>query len=297
MRVLSLTCLALAAAPHLLAQSTPGDSLLRRLRARVAEVPGAQVGLYFRDLARPDSISLDADRRFHAASTMKVAVMVQVFRDADSGRLDLHARIPVTNAFRSLADSSPFTLDPADDSDRSLYDRVGGEAPVDELVRLMITRSSNLATNILMERVRADRVQATLHALAADSLVVLRGVEDGAAFRAGVNNTATARALGAVMAAIANGEAASAAACGRMLEIMRDTEDREGIRRGLPRGTRLAHKTGEITGIRHDAAVVYIRGRPRYVLVVLTRDIADVAVANRLIADLAALVHGYVAAR
>ncbi len=294
MRASALAALALAAlAPPLLAQATPGDSLVRSLRERVAREVGAEVGLYYRDLARPDSLVLAADDRFHAASTMKVAVMVQVFRDADSGRLDLRDRVPVTNAFTSLADGSTFALDRADDSEHGLYERVGRDATIEELVRAMITRSSNLATNLLMDRVRADRVRATLHGLGADSLRVLRGVEDGPAFRAGLNNTTTARALGALLAAIADGEAASAAACGRMLEILRDTEDRGGIRQGLPRGTRLAHKTGEITAVRHDAGVVYVRGRPRYVLVVLTRGIPDMAIANQLIADLTARIHAH----
>ena len=278
------------------AQTAPADSLAHALRTRIAALPGAEVAVYFRDLTRADSVVLNADTRFHAASTMKVAVMIQVFRDADAGLLDLRARIPVANIFHSIVDSATFSVDSTDDSDRSLYHQVGQEVRIQELVRLMITRSSNLATNLLIERVGADRVRATMHALGADSLRVLRGVEDGAAYSAGLNNTTTARALGIVMAAIANGEAAGAAACGRMLEIMSDTEDRDGIPAGLPRKTRFAHKTGEITAVRHDAGVVYVRGRPRYVIVVLTRGIAEMAAANRLIADLASLVHGYVAA-
>jgi len=269
------------------------DALGTSLRARIAAVPGAEVGLWYRRLTEPESLALDADTRFHAASTMKVAVMIQVFRDVDAGRLDLRGRLPVANAFRSIADSSAFSLDPADDSDHSLYERVGQDARLDELLRLMITRSSNLATNLLIDTVRADRIRTSMHEIGADSLVVLRGVEDGAAFRAGLNNTTTARALGTALAAIANGEAASAASCGRMLDILSDTEDRDAIPRGLPRRTRFAHKTGEITGVRHDAGVVYIRDRPRYVLVILTRGIQDVTVANRLIADLASQVHAY----
>ena len=294
MRASPVTLLALAAlAPPLVAQTAARDSLDSALRAQIAAIPGAEVGLYFSDLGRADSFALDADRRFHAASTMKVAVMVQVFRDADSGLLDLHGRISVTNTFRSLADGSTFSVDAADDSDHSLYERIGRDASIADLVRLMITRSSNLATNILVDRVQPDRVRETMRALGADALRVLRGVEDSLAFRAGLNNTTTARALGAVLAAIANGEAASAAACGQMLEILRDTEDRDGILAGLPRGTRLAHKTGQITALRHDAGVVYVRGRARYVLVVLTRGIPETAAANHLIADLTSRGHAY----
>jgi beta-lactamase class A len=288
--------LALAAAPSLAPAQTPAaDSLRRSLEQRIAAEPGAAVAVWFRDLARPESLGVNADARFHAASTMKVAVMIQVFRDADAGRLNLRARLPVTNAFRSLADGSTFSLDAADDSDPGLYRQIGSAVRIEELVHRMITRSSNLATNLLVERVGADRIQAAMNGIGADSLRVLRGVEDGPAFRAGLNNTTTARGLGTALAAIANGEAADASSCGRMLEILSDTEDRDAIPRGLPRRTRFAHKTGEITAVRHDAGVVYIRGRPRYVIVVLTSGIREMAVANRLIADLAALIHAHAA--
>jgi len=269
------------------------DSLLLSLQARIAAEPGAEVAVWYRDLTRPESLAINADTRFHAASTMKVAVMIQVFRDVDAGRLDLRARLPVTNAFRSIADTSTFSVDPADDSEHSLYRRVGQDMRLDELLRLMITRSSNLATNLLIDTVGADRIRATMHQIGADSLRVLRGVEDGAAFRAGLNNTTTARGLGVVLTAIADGQAASAAACGRMLDIMSDTEDQDAIPQGLPRHTRFAHKTGDITAVRHDAGVVYVRDRPRYVIVILTRGIQDMAVANRLIADLAARIHAF----
>jgi len=275
---------------------TATDSLLRALRERIATVPGAEVAVWFRDLRGPDSLALNADERFHAASTMKVAVMVQVFRDADADLLDLRERIPVTNTFRSIADSSSFSLDPADDSDRSLYGRVGRDEKVEDLVRLMITRSSNLATNLLVARVGAERIRATMHEIGADSLRVLRGVEDGPAFQAGLDNTTTARGLGTALSAIARGQAARAISCGRMLDIMTHTVDQDAIPSGLPRGTRFAHKTGEITAVRHDAGVVYVGGRPAYVIVVLTRGIRDVEAANRLIGDLAGLVHAHVTA-
>ena len=165
--------------------------------------------MYARDLERADSLLLGAATRFHAASTMKVPVMIQVFRDVDARRLRLDQRIPVVNTFRSLVDGSPYSLSAADDSDSSLYGRVGRAATLRELVELMITVSSNLATNILIDRVQAARAQATAVGLGADSIQVRRGVEDAKAYRAGLNNTTTARDLGVLFAAIAQGRAAS----------------------------------------------------------------------------------------
>ncbi|MFI5280362.1 MAG: serine hydrolase [Gemmatimonadales bacterium] len=269
------------------------DSLSVLLNQRIA-ASGATVGLYFRDLAKPESLAINADLRMHAASTMKVPVMIQVFRDVEAGQLSLDERLTVTNDFRSLADSSPFRLDRADDSDSSLYAHVGQALPVRDLVRLMITVSSNLATNTLIERVGATRVMTTLHGLGIDSVAVLRGVEDGVAFRAGINNTLTARGLGQVFAAIADGRAADPTSCARMMDVLLDQHFKEGIPAGLPSGTRVAHKTGELTGHHHDGGVVFVDGRARYVIIILTRGLQDRAQSSQLIADLAGMVHQHV---
>jgi len=140
---------------------------------------------------------------------MKIPVMIQLFRDRDAGLLSLDDSITITNTFRSIADSSPYLLDVTDDSDSSLYKRLGQRASIRELIELMETVSSNLATNLLIAKVNAKRANATAHALGADSILVLRGVEDGKAYRAGLNNTTTARDLGMLLAAIANDTAAS----------------------------------------------------------------------------------------
>jgi beta-lactamase class A len=262
---------------------------LDRIAARV-EASGATVGLYYRDLDTGDSLAYAADRRYHAASTMKVPVMVQVFRDRDSGRLSLDDSLTVTSTFASIVDGSPYDLDMADDSDSTLYARVGGRAAIRELVELMITVSSNLATNMLIARVGAERANATAHALGADSIVVLRGVEDGKAYQAGRNNTTTARDLGRVLAAIARGAAASDSSCRQMLGVLGRQRFNEGIPAGLPAGTTVAHKTGSITALYHDAAVVTTPARRRYVLVILTRGLEEEQDAHRLVADLARIV-------
>jgi beta-lactamase class A len=279
----------IAAAP-LRAQSL--DTLRHQLETRITQ-SGATVGLYFRNLVRPESLAIGADLRFHAASTMKVPVMIQAFRDVDARRLSTRERLVVRNEFRSLADSSPFSLSAGDDSDSSLYTQIGREVEISRLLELMITRSSNLATNNIIDRVGAARVQASMRALGADSVIVLRGVEDGPAFRAGMNNTATARGLGVVMRAIAEGTAASAQSCGEMLEILMRQRFNAAIPAGLPRRTRVAHKTGTITGAHHDAAIVYYHDRPRYVLVIMTRGLQDEAASAALMADLARLVHAH----
>ena len=267
--------------------------LLRdELAGRIARAPATTVGLYYHNLTRPDSILIGANLRLHAASTMKVPVMIQIFRDADAGLLRLDDSLPVHATFPSLLDGSPFDVDRADDSDSTLYLRLGGRTWVRELLELMITRSSNLATNLLIERVGAERAQGTARSLGAWSIQVLRGVEDGKAYRAGLNNTTTARDLGVLLAAIAQGRAASPASCIEMLAILGRQEFNEGIPAGLPSGTRVAHKTGWIGEVvYHDAAIVYPPRGGSYVLVVLTGGIQQDSVAHNLVADLSRMVY------
>ena len=268
-------------------------ALAQRLAERIARAPARAVGLYYRSLAGPDSLLIGANLRFHAASTMKVPVMIQIFRDADAGLLRLDDSLTVHTAFPSLVPAEAFIVGKEDDSDSTLYESVGRNRSVRELLELMITRSSNLATNILIERVGAVRAQASARALGAWSIQVLRGVEDGQAYRAGLNNTTTARDLGVLLIAIVQGRAASRPSCDSMLAILGRQEFNEGIPVGVPPGTRVAHKTGWIGEVvYHDAAVVYpARGGP-YVLTVLTGGIKEDSVAHNLVADLSRLVYG-----
>ena len=262
-----------------------------RVDERIAASGAEAVGVYYRNLTHPDSLLHSADLRMHAASTMKVPVMIQVFRDVEAGWFGLDDSVPVVNAFHSIVDGSVFALDPGDDSDSTLYARVGQRASIRQLVELMITVSSNLAANLLIEHVGAERANRTAHELGADSIGVLRGVEDIPAFNAGLNNTTTARDLGVLLAAIANGTAASPASCRAMVEVLARQRFNDGIPAELPPGTRVAHKTGDITAVNHDAGIVYPRNGPPYVLVVLTHGIEDQKASSRLIADLSLMVY------
>ena len=217
--------------------------------------------------------------------------MIELYRRIDAGTLRLEQPIPLANQFASIVDGSPYTLDPAADSDSAAYDLIGKRVTLATLIDHMITRSSNLATNALIDLVGAKNANATAHALGAHDIRVLRGVEDGKAFRAGMNNTTTARDLATLMAAIETGRAASRTSCDSMRDVLLRQEFNGEIPAGLPPGTKVAHKTGFITGVLHDAAIVYPSGRPPYVLVVLTRGIPEEAVARRLIADVSKLVY------
>ena len=269
------------------------DSLLERIQARIAEEPGVQVGLAYIDLASGDTLFLNADTSFHAASTMKVPLMIELFRRANTGSFRMNQGLLLVNQFASIVDGSLYALDSSSDSDTTLYHRIGERVRVDTLLRLMITRSSNFATNTLITLVGADAVTKTMRSLGAKRIQVLRGVEDGKAFEKGLNNTTTARDLGLILRAIEEGRAASPVATREMLRILMAQEFNEKIPAGLPPGTPAAHKTGEITAISHDAAIVYPPGRKPYVLVVLTRGIADGGKSSKLIADISTIVYAH----
>jgi beta-lactamase class A len=279
------------------AQSKGAAGLEARVRALVAESGAETVAVAFRDLETGRELMLNPGVSFHAASTMKVPVMLELYREARSGELSLDARLPVRNEFKSIADGNAFSVSPEDDSEATLYRKVGGTETVRELLRLMITESSNLATNILIERVTPGRVMRLMREMGARDIRVLRGVEDGKAFERGLNNTTTARDLLVLLSAVADGRAVSPAASREMADVLAAQKFNEGVPAGLPAGVRVAHKTGSITKIEHDAAVVYPPGRKPYVLVVLVRGIAEPARAHRLIADISRAVYESLGAR
>ena len=280
-------------AASLLALSQSRDSVVEQIQARVSAEPGAQVGLAYIDLASGDTLFLNADTSFHAASTMKVPVMIELFHRANTGSFRMDQGLLMVNQFASIVDGSPYSLDVGSDSDSTLYQRIGQRVRVDTLLRLMITRSSNFATNTLITLVGADAVTRSMRSLGAQRIQVLRGVEDGKAFEQGLNNTTTARDLAIILRAIQEGRAGSPAATHEMLAILLAQEFNEKIPAGLPPGTRVAHKTGEITAVSHDAAIIYPNGRKPYVLVVLTRGIPDGTKSSKLIADISAIVYAH----
>lgn len=263
---------------------SPGVHMLdTRVRTLIAE-SGAEVAVAFRTLDGSSELFIEADKSFHAASTMKVPIMIELFRQAQAGRLNLGDTIVIRNEFRSIVDGSPYKLSEGDDSDTAVYASVGKPMTLRALNEAMITVSSNFAANILIEKVGAENVRATVTRLGAEGLVVLRGVEDQKAYDKGMNNTATARALLVLLQKLGRGEAVSPKADAEMIEILKRQKFNDAIPAGLPPGTPVAHKTGTITRIHHDAAVVY--GPTPFVLVVLVRGIQDQKISAPLIANI-----------
>ena len=234
---------------------------------------GADVGVYFKTLDGDAQWNSLADETFHAASTMKVPVMIELFHQVRQGKLKLSDTLRVKNEFHSIVDGSVYTLNVADDSEPEIYKAEGQTRTLRQLCELMITASSNLATNLLIEKLGVENIRATVRGLHADGVNVLRGVEDGKAFEKGLNNTTTARGLGILLQAIAEEKAVDPESSREMIAILERQRFNEGIPAGLPQGIRVANKTGEITKIHHDAAIVFAK-RP-FIFVILVRGLAE----------------------
>jgi beta-lactamase class A len=287
-----------AATPTPTTQPHPSTTPLHAiLDARAREVPG-EVSVAVIDLASGARVGIRDDVVKHAASTMKVPVLIELHRQAAEGRFGLEDPLEVRTTFASLVDGSPYRLTVDDDSEHALYRLEGRDVARGELARRMIVRSSNLATNLLIDDIGAAAVTRTMNALGAGGMVVRRGVQDIPAFDAGLNNTATAGALATLLAAVARCERGdvhaalrplTATDCARIVDVLASQEFTDRIPAGVSTGVRVAHKTGWISTADHDAAIVYPPGRAPYVLVVLTRNVADRADSRAAIRDLSAL--------
>jgi beta-lactamase class A len=227
------------------------------------------VALY--DLADGQESLIHADHVFHPASTFKVHVMMEVFHQAAQGRLSLADRLPIHNSFNSIADGSRFSLRQVDDAEQTLYPRIGETESIAELTRLMIVRSSNLATNILLEYVGTKNVNEFLRTLGIRGVTVIRGVEDNVAYGRGMNNSATAQGLTQTMRLLAEGAVVSPEASREMIDILLGQEFNESIPALLPGTVPVAHKTGWTGDVHHDTGIVYPQERPPYALTIMTR--------------------------
>jgi beta-lactamase class A len=252
-----------------MAQASPTASLETAID-RIIAASGAEVAVAYRTLDGRAELFIDADKTFHAASTMKVPVMIELFRQAHVHTVTLDERLPIRNEFHSIVDGSPYVLAEDDAADRDVVAALGRALTLRQLCEAMITVSSNFAANLLIEKLGVENIRRTVSALGADGMHVLRGVEDQKAFDRGLNNTTTARALLVLMERLAAKQAVDPESDAEMVRILAAQKlSPDAIPAGVPAGTVVAHKTGNVTRIHHDAAIVYAP-RP-YVLVILVR--------------------------
>ena len=258
-----------------------------------AQFKGKTISVAVYDLQTGKEILLNADIIMHPASTMKVPVMMEVFRQAETGLLSFDERLPIFNSFKSIVDGSEFALQEEDDSDRSLYARIGEAETIRELNRLMIVRSSNLATNLLMERLGTARVDAFIKELGIEDMAVIRGLEDKKAYRLNINNSASAHSSTHMMRLIAEGRVVSRRASDEMIDVMLGQEFNESIPARLPADARVAHKTGWTGEFFHDTGIVFPPDRKPYAISIFSNGFPenDEDQAHNCMAQISKLIH------
>jgi len=243
-----------------------------------------------------DQIFIHEHENFHAASTMNAPVMLEVFKQVKEGKFKLSDSLLVKNEFKSIVDGSSFSMDISRDGGEQLYEQIGTYRSIEDLVVDMIIYSSNLATNIVIELVDAENVNASLRELGANNIQVLRGVEDMKAYEAGLNNSTTAYDLMLVLEAIGTGKALDQLSSQQMVDILLKQKDRSMIPALLPEHIKVANKTGMITGVLHDSAIVFLPDDRKYVLVLLSKNVEEMDKAINMFAKASLLVYDFMRA-
>lgn len=276
------------------ATSQTADELKHNIRDKLQPLEGT-FAVAFKSLEDSSQTILINEREmFHAASTMKTPVMIELFKQAEAGKFSLEDSIVVKNEFRSIVDSSRYQMDVDEDSEGELYELIGEKRTIRQLMNDMITMSSNFATNILIEKTGAENVTQTMRTYGADSIQVLRGVEDIKAYEQGLSNRTTAFDEAMIYERIGNRAAVSEKASQEMIEILKRQHFNEMIPAQLPDSVEVAHKTGWITGVNHDSGLIILPDGRKYVLVLLSKDAPNRKKIIAAFADISREVYDYV---
>ena len=256
----------------LLACSNP--NLEEKIRDKFENTDGI-FALAFKNLESGKQILINERENFHAASTMKTPVMIEVFKQVHNGEFNLYDSIIVKNEFKSIVDGSLFKLSSFDDSDKKTYEKIGGYLSLRELIYDMITISSNFATNLVIDYIGHKDINKTMRDLGAKDINVLRGVEDIKAFNVGLSNTTTALDLLKIYENLALGKVINSSLSEEMVDILKKQKYDDIIPKYLPKSIEVAHKDGWINGVRHDSGIVFLDGNTTYVLVLLSKNLED----------------------
>jgi len=281
-------------------QSAKPLAQMERLRIHLQEMANAfpgTMGVAVRDIQTGQMISINGDRLFPMASAYKIPILVEVFRQAEAKKFSLDDRVELTVEDRTLGSGILTLMSP------------GLTPTIKDLATLMIILSDNQATDILLNKVGAENVTATMRSFGLKNIRVDRTtfemirdylalIDDGAAgkskkqlmnrprletsmpervakadaeFAKIEKDVASPQDMARLLEKIVKGEAASEQSCQQMMSILNRQQFNQRLPRYLPEDTGFAHKTGTIASTTNDAGVMFVRGRP-IALVVFTVD-------------------------
>ncbi|WP_395807152.1 serine hydrolase [Daejeonella sp.] len=273
-----------------------GSAGLNNLKKKISSELTKNKGTFavaYKDLSSGEELLINEKISFHAASTMKTPVLIEAYKQAAAGKFQIQDSILVKNEFKSIVDRSLYSLDAKDDSEVDLYTKENKKVKIYDLLYLMIIKSSNLATNLIIDLVGAKNANNTMQEMGASDIQVLRGVEDTKAYRKGLNNTTTAYDQMLIFSEMANGKIVSQESSDAMINILLDQKFNDKIPAKLPKDVKVAHKTGWITGVNHDAGIVFLPDGRKYVLVLLSKDLENDQAAVESMAKISKLIYTY----
>ncbi|MFH0736509.1 MAG: serine hydrolase [bacterium] len=271
---------------------------LEMLKDSIKQIISTNKGDYavlFQDLKNPNnSVFINEKEDFHTASTMKTPVMIEVFNQISMGKFKLEDTILVKNEFKSIVDGSLYSMDISRDTGDLIYEQLDKYVTIKYLVTKMITVSSNLATNILIDLVDAKNVNNSMRKLGANDIQILRGVEDMKAFEKKLNNTTTAYDMFLIYKVLYNNEILNQNYCNQMIDILKQQEHNTIIPGLLPKGTVVAHKTGTIDYVVHDCGIVYPINGNDYILIYLSKNVESNSLSIKTGAKISKLIYDYI---
>ncbi len=272
----------------------PGSKLLARILdiSEKAKMPSVAVAIH--DFQTELGFSYQADKWFHAASTFKAGILFALLKAADQKRVRLDDHLQIRNRFFSITDGSVYRIDRERDGDSVVHRHIGKSMSLLNLAQAMIVRSSNLATNLLLDFLSLDYVRHCLKQANVEGLEIRRGVEDMAAHESGINNETTANGLLRLFRTFLDDAALTVESRKHALQILLAQEFNGMIPAQLPDAVLVAHKTGEISTHCHDAGIVFVENRQPYVVAIMSETSPETTHRAKAIAKISAAIFDYV---
>ena len=253
------------------------QKLIREIERIDAGLDGV-LGVSIIDLTTGRAINHHADASFPTASSIKVPVMIQLFKTMRAGTLKMDQPLIVTR--QDMVAESPVA--------QAALDR-GGATTLREMLTAMIEVSDNTATNILIRIAGIPNVNATLDSLGLPSIRLRRKMIDIAAAIRNEENTASPAEMAKLMAMLYHGKVIGADESRQMLEILALVKNE--MRAAVPPATRVASKPGLLDGVRCESGVVFVEKRP-FAISVMTAYLGD---ERNVVGEVTAAAHEYFA--
>ena len=240
----------------------------------------------------PDSgykMSINPNLLFHAASTYKSAILVAVMRLDQDHILSLKDKITVDNEFKSIIDASTYALENDLSEPDMTFSQIGQEVSIMDLLNIMIEKSSNLATNVLLKHIGIEKVNQTLQILES-KIVVARGISDDKAYADCINNLITAQDLESLYQSIYSDKIDDKHRQ-ITLEILEKNSETKKFHGKLPDTVKVAHKPGNTSKVFHDAGIIIPESGFPYFITILASQYKSEKKTTEAIADVSFLVY------